>query len=250
MPALVKSIEECAPAAAGAAGEEDVAHGDRGRNRASRVKGRSGDLVPGTAARIRTVWIRTSQSPGEGHRFASWVGVTCPVRLSDLDRDPGGFFLRDQLQVIGEFAERQRVRSLWKSGQGALAVLAAHQAARGGAWSESSTTPDATGQVGIVRITHPFHPLRDRDFRLVESRWAWGEARVFFEDDEGRVRRLPLCWTSLCAPDPFVVVAAGRSPFRFDDLVRLAALVAELVAEGDGPGAEEGPDGSGKVSAK
>jgi hypothetical protein len=90
--------------------------------------------------------------------------------------------------------------------------------------------------VATVRITHPFHPLRDRDLRFVESRIAWGEARVFFEDPEGRLRRVPLGWTSLSAADPFVGVAASRSPFRLADLRRLVDLIAEVGASPGGGG--------------
>lgn len=48
-----------------------------------------------------------------------------------------------------------------------------------------------------------------------------------FEDQAGRVRTLPASWTSVVAPDPFVVLSAGRSLFRLDELVRLVALVQE-----------------------
>jgi hypothetical protein len=41
---------------------------------------------------------------------------------------------------------------------------------------------------------------------------------------------LPVEWTDLAADDPWVVVACGRSPFRTQDLLELAGLVAMLVA--------------------
>jgi uncharacterized protein DUF5372 len=41
-------------------------------------------------------------------------------------------------------------------------------------------------------------------------------------------RSLPRAWTDAADLDPFVVLAAGRSPFRVEDLVALADLVAEL----------------------
>ena len=57
----------------------------------------------------------------------------------------------------------------------------------------------------------------------------WGEHRVFFrEPGQARVRSLPADWTDLVAPDPFVVVSAGRSQFRPADLLQLAALLREL----------------------
>jgi hypothetical protein len=57
----------------------------------------------------------------------------------------------------------------------------------------------------------------------------WGEDRVFFLDDDGVKRSLPVGFTDAMPPDVFVTVAAGRSPFRVDDLVVLADLVAELL---------------------
>jgi hypothetical protein len=77
-----------------------------------------------------------------------------------------------------------------------------------------------------VRITHPFHPLHGREYVLVECRSAWGEERVYFHDDAGRLRRLPAAWTSAAAPSAFEVLSAGRSHFRVEDLLRLVALIA------------------------
>lgn len=57
---------------------------------------------------------------------------------------------------------------------------------------------------------------------------AWGEYRVEFLDQEGHLRSLPAQWTSVVAPDPFVVVAAGRSYFRIEDLLSLVALLRAL----------------------
>ena len=45
---------------------------------------------------------------------------------------------------------------------------------------------------------------------------------------EGRLVSLPAAWTSVSAPDPFVVIAAGRSAFRVPDLLELARLLASL----------------------
>ena len=38
---------------------------------------------------------------------------------------------------------------------------------------------------------------------------------------------LPAEWTDVVAPDPFVVVSQGRSPFHLESLTRLADLVDE-----------------------
>ncbi len=70
-------------------------------------------------------------------------------------------------------------------------------------------------------MTHPFHPLFDREFEHVSYRHNWGEDRLYYFDAEGRLRTIPACWTSVAPVDPFVAIAAGRSsrnvlltPFR------------------------------------
>jgi len=49
----------------------------------------------------------------------------------------------------------------------------------------------------------------------------WGEERVYYRDENGRMRFLPAKWTNLAAPDPFVLTAAGRAFFRVEDLIRI-----------------------------
>jgi hypothetical protein len=76
-----------------------------------------------------------------------------------------------------------------------------------------------------VRVTHPFHPLFGRVLDAVERRHNWAEDRVFFVGDDGQLRSVPAGWTDIDPPDPFVVIADGRSPFRAGDLVALAELL-------------------------
>ncbi len=83
-------------------------------------------------------------------------------------------------------------------------------------------------------MTHPFHPLRGQEFIQVDRRRAWGADRVYFEDEEGRLKRLPASWTSAADPDPFVEVSAGRSCFRVEDLLRLKELLGRLEDDHDG----------------
>jgi Family of unknown function (DUF5372) len=72
-----------------------------------------------------------------------------------------------------------------------------------------------------------FTPLYGRELRLMDQYLAWGEDRVCFRDDGGELRYLPTAWTSIAPPDPFVRTSAGRSHFRIEDLLRLAALIAQ-----------------------
>jgi len=67
----------------------------------------------------------------------------------------------------------------------------------------------------------------------VAVRQTWGEYRVFFLDQDGTQRSLPAGWTDAVAVDVFVAMAAGRSPFRVEDLVCLAELIDRFRAAAD-----------------
>lgn len=77
----------------------------------------------------------------------------------------------------------------------------------------------------MFQVTHPFHPWHGREFELVAYKSAWGEDRVYFYDEESQLRALPASWTDAVASDPFVTIAAGRTPFRAGDLLELVRLV-------------------------
>jgi hypothetical protein len=66
---------------------------------------------------------------------------------------------------------------------------------------------------------------------MIEYRHTWGEERVFFLDHEGQMQRIPAAWTDVMGEDPFVVVAAGRSPLRVENLLQLADLIECLNKE-------------------
>ena len=63
----------------------------------------------------------------------------------------------------------------------------------------------------------------------------WGEDRVYYRDQAGRVRFLPARWTSLATPDPFILTAAGRAYFRLEDLLRLETRVKEWTSGASTP---------------
>jgi hypothetical protein len=81
-----------------------------------------------------------------------------------------------------------------------------------------SSAPDLNGACQTFQVTHPFHPLRGREFTLVTYHRNWGEHRVYFHDDAGQLVSLPAQWTSIFPADPYVVVSAGRASFRVQDL--------------------------------
>lgn len=81
-----------------------------------------------------------------------------------------------------------------------------------------------------MRVTHPFHPCYQQELDFVRYQSHWGEGRVFYRDQRGHLASLPARWTSVIPEDPFVAMAAGRTPLRVDDLRELVALVARLRA--------------------
>ncbi len=81
-------------------------------------------------------------------------------------------------------------------------------------------------------MTHPFHPWSGRAFVFVAVRHTWGEDRVFFFDDGATQKSLPRGWTDLAEPDVFVSLAAGRCPFRLEDLLTLAEMIDGLPLNG------------------
>jgi Family of unknown function (DUF5372) len=70
--------------------------------------------------------------------------------------------------------------------------------------------------------------LAGREFDLVVRKNNWAEDRVFFFDDDGQLTSIPAAWTDVDRPDPFVAISAGRSAFRIEDLLALAALLEGL----------------------
>ena len=87
-----------------------------------------------------------------------------------------------------------------------------------------NTAPFVTQLPQKVRITHPFHPLYNKEYGLLGYRRSWRNECVDLHDEKKQLIAVPIAWTDAAAPDPFVVLAAGRSYFRTEDLVRLVNL--------------------------
>ncbi len=51
---------------------------------------------------------------------------------------------------------------------------------------------------------------------------------MYFRDAEGRLQSIMASCTDAGGMDPFVEIAAGRSYFRYEDLLQLAGLLERL----------------------
>jgi Family of unknown function (DUF5372) len=71
---------------------------------------------------------------------------------------------------------------------------------------------------------------------MATRRQNWGEDRVMFFDEAGRLRSLLASWTNVDEPDVFSQAAGGRSFLRVDDLANLAALIDEMERARERPG--------------
>ena len=88
-------------------------------------------------------------------------------------------------------------------------------------------------------MTHPFHPLLGREFVFLAVRQTWSEDRVYVLDENGCQCSFPVGWTDAQEPNVFVSFAAGRCPFRVDDLLGLARLIDGLDVPGNRSGVNQ-----------
>jgi Family of unknown function (DUF5372) len=79
------------------------------------------------------------------------------------------------------------------------------------------------------RVTHPFHPLFCQEFENTSRKRLSGRNHFVFYDNMGKKTTIPVKWTD--APeeeDAYVVISAGRSYFRVEDLIGLSDLIRSL----------------------
>ena len=98
-------------------------------------------------------------------------------------------------------------------------------------WRKSSNARGVgTTSSQKVRITHPFHPLCGRKVELISRRRHWGEDRLLYSDESGRLRWVASAWTDIDPADEFRRIAAGRAAFRTVDLLELCRRLDRLAA--------------------
>ena len=79
-----------------------------------------------------------------------------------------------------------------------------------------------------MRVTHPFHPLLDRQLPCVGRRYNRYGERILLQADDAAIWSVPPQWTDLVSPDPEIVMGNGQTVLRFADLLELADLVDRL----------------------
>jgi hypothetical protein len=92
------------------------------------------------------------------------------------------------------------------------------------------STAGRVGSAETVRVTHPYHPLYEREFRLVTFRHDWGEDRVFYLDDTGKTVCIPASWTNARGSDPYLQIPAEPVLFRVPDLLQLVLMLKQIDA--------------------
>lgn len=85
---------------------------------------------------------------------------------------------------------------------------------------------------GFVRIVHFFHPLCGQRFEVIGIRKNRNRQWVYFYDDEGQARSVPVSWTNLFENDAYAEAGGGQVYFRIPDLLELADLVDFLKETG------------------
>ena len=78
------------------------------------------------------------------------------------------------------------------------------------------------------RVTHPFHPMGGQEFEVVSYYHSGSEKRIFFHDKNGDLQSIPIAWTDMSPPDPFLLFSKGKSLFRVAELRSLCRLIDEL----------------------
>ena len=90
-----------------------------------------------------------------------------------------------------------------------------------------STTYGDNGQK-TFKITHPFIPQYGNEYEFIGRRLNWGEDRVAYFGEKGDAATVLTSWTDVAEPDMFIMQSAGRSNFKYSDLVELSKILKYL----------------------
>ncbi len=79
-----------------------------------------------------------------------------------------------------------------------------------------------------MKITHPFHPLKNQEFEFINIKQTWGQDRIFFRDSEGKIVSTSTTWTDYYEESPFVKQAQGRAILDFENMKELSHMLKDL----------------------
>jgi hypothetical protein len=101
--------------------------------------------------------------------------------------------------------------------------------------TELRNTPVVAKLRNRFKVIHPFHPLYQKEFELVDYSKSFGCAYIEYYNELGEVDCIPLAWTDAKGVDPFLEISGGRSFFRLEDLLRLMDLISDLSSKSKNP---------------
>lgn len=90
-----------------------------------------------------------------------------------------------------------------------------------------STTSCVNG-IKTFKITHPFIPQYKNEYEFIDRRLSRGEDRVVYLDENSNPAMILTSWTDVKEPDLFNLQSAGRSDFKYADLVELSKILKYL----------------------
>ena len=85
--------------------------------------------------------------------------------------------------------------------------------------------------MGWVTVTHPFHPLSGKRFRVLKTRRVGGREVLSLFDEGHGTRALPREWTDYAPPAPYATALPAPPILDALCLVKLRAL-ADLLRKG------------------
>lgn len=94
--------------------------------------------------------------------------------------------------------------------------------------SKQSIAPYGADSQRTFTVIHPFHPLYGQTFSLVTFRQNWAEDKVYYHDDQERLKSLPSSYTDILPADPFIVLSGKESLFHPQHMLALLRLMESL----------------------
>ena len=76
-----------------------------------------------------------------------------------------------------------------------------------------------------MEITHPFHPLRGKQFAFLKSRCVRGVECVVLKGSESGTFAVPRDWTDLARPDMYRDADVSPRIFKLESLLSIVELL-------------------------